>query len=103
VVGVGSNEPRLVFEGSGFPEWWSDPRRIHILSERGDETHLRPGFVPFDPVKSVPAGEFQLIDFPGLPEKSGSVDSCSMTWDRRWLLCTVNQVEGDVYVADIEH
>jgi Tol biopolymer transport system component len=101
VVRRGSDDPRLLWEGSGFPAPSSDPERIYIASERGDETDGKLGFVPFDPVSGVATGDFQVIELPGIP--GAPIDNdCFMTPDRRWLLCAVEEVEGDIYVADVE-
>ena len=101
LVRSGSDEPRLLFEGSGFPFWWSDPRRIYIASERGDDTHGKLGFLPFDPDNGLATGPFQVIDF---PEFDGTVqaNNCGVTADSRWLLCAVDFTEGHISVADVE-
>jgi Tol biopolymer transport system component len=99
VVRRGSDRPRLLWEGSGFP-WWQDADRIHIYSERGDATDEKFGFVGFDVRRGGPAGEFQAIE---LHPEYGQIPTyqCSITPDRRWLFFAFKKVEGDIYVADL--
>ncbi len=99
VVRRGSDTPRLVWEGSGYPFWNNDPRRIYIWSERYDDSGERLGFVEFDPATGA-TGSFQLID---LQPMHGTTDVHSywLTPDRRWLFYARWEHEGDIFVADL--
>ena len=79
----------------------SDPERIHIWSERGDETESKFGFISFDPRTGDITGDFQTIL---LQPTAGSVvyDSLSLTRNREWLLFAFTEEEGEIYIADIQ-
>ncbi len=100
VVETGSDSPEFVWEGSGYPKWFSDSDRVYIWSERGDETSGKLGFVLIDAETGKPDGDITFIDlrqgffFPS-PARS------SMTSDGRWLFLESVEVEGDVWVADL--
>ena len=102
VVKRGSDNPQLVFEGSGFPFWMTDMERIHMWSERGDETANKFGFVRFDPQTGMPLGDFEPIE---LKPENGHPElyHCAMTSDRKWLLFAFREVEGDIYIGDLSY
>jgi serine/threonine protein kinase len=100
VVRRGGGTPTLIFEGSGFPSWSSDSRRIHVWSERNDDTGERLGFVEFDPVKGRAVGGFQSLDLRPEPGQ-GAPYNHILSPDARWLFFTWWQVEGDIFTADL--
>ena len=100
VVKPGYDNPQLVFQGSGLPFWMADEGRIHLWSERGDETDKKFGFVRFDPQSGMPLGGFESIE---LKPENGNLElyQCAMTSDREWLLFAYREVEGDIYIGDL--
>jgi hypothetical protein len=101
VVPRGGVTPTLVWDGSGFPAWMADSRRIYMWSERGDETHRQVGYVQFDPTTGRTDRIFHRLKFePGRGATRLGVCG-SMTPDRRWLLFGWDEFEGDVFVADV--
>ena len=101
VVAQGGGEPTLVWEGSVFVKWMGGPGRLHIWSQRGDETAERLGFIDIDPETGRPVGEFRSLDLK--PTSGyGNINEYSMTSDGQWLFFAWSHVEGDLYIADIE-
>jgi serine/threonine protein kinase len=102
VVKRGTDTPRLIWEGSGFPMWMADEERIHLISERGDETANKFGFIRFDPEKGIPLGSFEPMElkptFGYIP-----VTGYAMTQDRKWLIFSFAETEGDIYVGDLSY
>ncbi len=99
VVETGSGSPEFIWEGSGFPKWHSDSDRVYIMSERGDETQGKLGFVMIDSDTGQPDGDFTSIGLKGFLVPSPA--RTSMTSDGRWLFVEGVEVEGDVWVADL--
>ena len=102
VVETGSDSPEFIWEGSGYPKWFSDSDRVYIFSERGDETFGKLGFVSIDSETGKPDGDITFIDLElRRVSFSGSPARNSMTSDGRWLFVQGTEVEGDVWVADL--
>ena len=84
-----------------FVKWMGGPGRLHIWSQRGDETAERLGFIDIDPETGRPVGEFRSLDLK--PTSGyGNINEYSMTSDGQWLFFAWSHVEGDLYIADIE-
>ncbi len=97
----GEDHPQLLCEGSGFPHWFSDPARVHLWSEKGDEADEKFGFITIDPETGQLVKEFQPFDLKPVSGFLPGGNQFSMTNDRRWLFFTYQESEGDIYTADI--
>jgi serine/threonine protein kinase/Tol biopolymer transport system component len=98
---IGSAEPQLLWEGSGFATWTPDSRRILLWSERGDETRGQLGFVEIDPKSGKAIGTFQRLRYEPPGSGAGLYFTYNVTPDGRWLYFQWTEHEGDIYVRDV--
>jgi Tol biopolymer transport system component len=100
VLRVGTETPQLIWEGSGFPRWAADSRRIYAFSERPDDTFGTLGVIDIDPESGAPLSGFQRLHVEPGSGEFVALDHRS-TPDGRWLFFVFTEEEGDVYVADL--